>query len=140
MVRISDIDLLKYLIRNARTPYTKIASELGVSEAAIRKRIKRLENRGVIKKYTIEVDIKALGYNIDVLIGIDTLPEKFIDTIKILTDREDVIELYTSTGDHMMMIRMWFKDSNELNNFIKYLNSIDGVTRVCPAIILEKIK
>jgi len=140
MVRISDIDLLKYLIRNARTPYTKIASELGVSEAAIRKRIKRLENKGVIKKYTIEVDIKALGYNIDVLIGIDTLPEKFIDTIKILTDREDVIELYTSTGDHMMMIRMWFKDSNELNNFIKYLNSIDGVTRVCPAIILEKIK
>jgi len=132
--------LIKYLIRNARTPYTKIAEELGVSEAAIRKRVRRLEEKGIIKKYTIEVDIKALGYNIDVLIGIDTSPEKFIDTIKILADREDVIELYTSTGDHMMMIRMWFKDSNELNNFIKYLNFIDGVTRVCPAIIIEKIK
>ena len=140
MVRISDIKLIKILLTNSRLPYTKIADELGVTEAAIRKRIKKLESQGVIKKYTIYVDPKAMGYNYDVLIGLDTTPEKFISILNILKEDEKVIELYTSTGDHMILIRTWLKDSKELDSYIKYLESMEGVTKVCPAIIIERIK
>ncbi|HEW94095.1 transcriptional regulator [Candidatus Geothermarchaeota archaeon] len=140
MVRISDIKLIKILLTNSRLPYTKIADELGVTEAAIRKRIKKLESQGVIKKYTIYVDPKAMGYNYDVLIGLDTTPEKFISILNILKEDEKVIELYTSTGDHMILIRTWLKDSKELDSYIRYLESMEGVTKVCPAIIIERIK
>ena len=140
MVRISDIKLIKYLLNDARMPYTKLAKELGVSEAAVRKRIKTLEERGVIRKFTIDVNPKALGYGLDVLIGLDTIPEKYVKVIETLKNLDEVIDLYTATGDHMIMFRIWFKDTDGLNKFIKYLEGIDGVTRICPAILLERIK
>jgi len=140
MVRISDLKLIKILMKNSRLPYTKIASNLGVTEAAIRKRVKALEEKGVIRRFTIDVNPKALGYDLDVLIGIDTTPEKYLKILEILRDLDEIIDLYTSSGDHMILFRAWFKNTEELNEFVHNLESIDGVTRVCPAILLEKLK
>ncbi|HDJ89760.1 MAG TPA: Lrp/AsnC family transcriptional regulator [Thermoprotei archaeon] len=140
MVRISNLQLLKILRENARIPYTEIARILGVSETAIRKRIRKLEKDGVIKKYTIEIDPKKIGYNVTALIGIDTAPEYLFQTIERLKNMDEVISLYSSSGDHMILIEGWFKDSNELSIFIRKLEKMNGVLRICPAIILEKIK
>lgn len=140
MVRISDIKLIKLLMDNARTPYTKLADELGVSEGAVRKRIKVLEKRGIIRKFTVDVDPKTLGYKLDTLIGVDTTPEKYLSIVEELRRMKEIVELYTSAGDHMLMFRMWFKDSEDLNKFINSLGKMDGVTRVCPAILLEKLR
>ncbi|MEM1517523.1 MAG: Lrp/AsnC family transcriptional regulator [Nitrososphaerota archaeon] len=140
MVRITNHDLIKLLREDARRSYTELAGVFGVSEAAVRKRIRKLEEEGVIKKYTVVVDLRKLGYNVHVLIGIDASPEKFLYIVDELKKIEEVINLYTSTGDHMMLAECWFKDSQELSEFVKKINKLDGVTRVCPAIILEKIK
>lgn len=140
MVRISDPEIIQILMRNARTPYVKIAKMLGVSETAIRKRVKKLEKRGVIKRYTIEVDPKKIGFEIRALIGIDTKPERFISTLEKLKVMEEIISLYSASGDHMILAECWFKDSRELTAFIRKLEDMEGVTRVCPAIILEKVK
>lgn len=140
MVRITNHDLLKVLREDARKPYTELAGIFGVSEAAVRKRIRKLEEEGVIKRYTVVVDLRKLGYNVHVLMGIDASPEKFLRIVDELKEMEEVVNLYTSTGDHMILAECWFKDSQELSEFVKRLNKLDGVTRVCPAIILEKIK
>jgi len=68
-------------MENSRTPIMKIAEKLGVSETAIRKRIRKMEKNGIIKKYTVEIDPRKLGYNVIALIGLDTTPEKLITTI-----------------------------------------------------------
>ncbi|HIQ49660.1 MAG TPA: Lrp/AsnC family transcriptional regulator [Nanoarchaeota archaeon] len=140
MVRISEKKLIEILQENARLPFVKIAKKLGVSEAAVRKKLSLLEKKGVIKKYTIEIDPKKLGFEIVCLIGIDTLPEKLISIVEKLVKRKEVKHLYTASGDHMILIESWFRNSKELTEFIKELESMKGVTRVCPAIILEKIK
>lgn len=140
MVRISDYDIVKVLMDNARLSYVKIAEIFGVSEAAIRKRVKKLEETGVIKKYTVEVDPRKLGFEIKALIGVDSTPERFIHLVNELKTMDNVISLYTASGDHMIIIECWFKNSGELSEFIKLLEEKRGVTRVCPAIILEKIK
>jgi len=140
MVRFSDFELIKLLMENSRTPYVKLGELLGVSETAIRKRVKRLEEEGVIRRYTIEVDPKKLGFKVNALIGLDTVPERLIAVIEELKAMEDVLSLYSASGDHMLLLECWFKDSEELARFVKRLESIRGVTRVCPAIILEKLK
>lgn len=140
MVRISDYDIVRVLMDNARLSYVKIAEIFGVSEAAIRKRVKKLEKAGVIKKYTVEVDPRKLGFEIKALIGVDSTPERFIHLVNELKTMDNVISLYTASGDHMIIIECWFKNSGELSEFIKLLEEKRGVTRVCPAIILEKIK
>ena len=140
MVRFSDFELIKLLMKNSRTPYVKLGELLGVSETAIRKRVRKLEEEGVIKRYTIEVDPKKLGFKVNALIGLDTVPERFIAVIEELKAMEEVLGLYSASGDHMILLECWFKDSDELTRFVKRLESIRGVTRVCPAIILEKLK
>ncbi|MCS7365667.1 MAG: Lrp/AsnC family transcriptional regulator [archaeon GB-1867-035] len=140
MVRISDLELLKILRKNARTPFLQIAKMLGVSETAIRKRVRKLERKGIIKKYTIEVDLRKIGFEINALIGIDTKPEYFIPTLEKLKNMKEVQSLYSASGDHMILIECWFRNSHELTEFTKKLSSMEGIVKICPAIILEKIK
>ncbi len=140
MVRISNFELIKELMKNSRIKYTELAKRFDVSEAAIRKRIKQLEKDGVIKSYTLVVDHKKLGFQIDALIGIDTAPEKYVRVIEMLNNDENVLELYSTSGDHMIMIRVWFRDYNELSEYVKRLEQDPRITRVCPATIVERLK
>lgn len=140
MVRISNLELLKLLRGNSRISFVDIARHFHVSETAVRKRVKKLEEEGIIRKYTIEIDPKKIGMNIDSLIGIDTLPEKYIQTIEKLREMEEVITLCSSSGDHMILIECWFENSKELAKFVKKLEAMEGIVKICPAVIIEKMK
>ena len=140
MVRIPKEKLIEELRKNSRITNVDLANKFKVSETAIRKAIKRLEKSGIILSYNIEVDYKKLGYNVHALIGIDTTPETYLDIINLLDSDKRVFNLYSSTGDHMLMFESWFKNTKELDNYIKELNKIKGIVKICPAILLEKIK
>ncbi|MCD6549712.1 Lrp/AsnC family transcriptional regulator [Candidatus Micrarchaeota archaeon] len=140
MVRISNIKLIKELMKNSRIKYVELAKMFGVTETAVRKKIHRLEEDGVIIGYTVIIDPKILGYNVDALIGLDTTPESYLNTLERLTKMDKVISVYSSSGDHMILIRVWLKDYRELSRFVRRLEGMEGVTRVCPATIIEKIK
>ncbi|HIP90348.1 MAG TPA: Lrp/AsnC family transcriptional regulator [Candidatus Nanopusillus sp.] len=140
-IDVIDLKILQILSENARTPYTRIARILGLSEAAIRKRVKRLERKGVIEGYTIKINYKLLGYNV-AWIGIDTVPERMISVLEKVSriDKNILQSIYTSVGDHDIMLEIVYKDYKEINELVKNLERIDGVIRVCPAILIEKIK
>ncbi|UCC91830.1 MAG: Lrp/AsnC family transcriptional regulator [Candidatus Aenigmatarchaeota archaeon] len=140
MVRISNLELTKLLWENSRISFVSLAKHFGVSETAVRKRIRKLEEEGVIRKYTVEVDPKKIGLNIDALIGIDTKPERYIQTIETLKGMKEVMTLCSSSGDHMILIECWFEDSKELAEFVRSLEKMEEITRICPAVIIEKIK
>ncbi|KAA0000139.1 MAG: Lrp/AsnC family transcriptional regulator, partial [Thermoplasmata archaeon] len=124
-----------------RTPYTQIAKEIGLSEGAIRKRVESLEKKGVIKKYIAIIDPKKIGYNSITLLGLDAEPTKLFDIANEIAKIEEAKNVYLSTGDHMIMAEIWAKDGKELSDILaNKIAKIDGVKRICPAIILEKIK
>jgi Lrp/AsnC family transcriptional regulator for asnA, asnC and gidA len=140
MVRISNLELLLALRENSRTPFLQLARRFGVSETAVRKRVKKLEQEGVIKKYTIEVDTKKIGYDVNALIGVDTKPENYMSAIERMKKMREVACMCSSSGDHMILCECWFKNSKELSKFVKKLEHIEGVTKICPAIRTEHIK
>ncbi len=136
-----DIRIIQMLREDARMSYTNMAKKLNITEAAVRKRVKNLESKGVIKKYTVEVDSSKLGYNIVSLTGVDTDPEKFLEVAKRLKDEDFARSVYITTGDHMIMTEIWAKDGDELTHIIsEKIGKLPGVKKICPAIILEKIK
>ncbi len=136
-----DIKIIELLLQNSRISYTEIGKILGVSEATVRKRVENLERNGVIRKYTIEVDPTKLGYKIVAITGVDTEPQHFLTVARKLAEMEEVKWVATSTGDHMIMTEIWAKDGEELARIIsEKIGKIEGVTKICPAIILEKIK
>ncbi|NJE04079.1 HTH-type transcriptional regulator LrpA [Thermococcus sp. MV11] len=133
--------IIEMLTKDARTPFTEIAKVLGISETAVRKRVKALEEAGVIKQYTVVVDPSKLGYNLVSLTGVDTLPEKIFDVAEKLKEFDFVRDVYLTSGDHMIMAEVWAKDGEDLSDIISNkIGRLDGVTKVCPAIILEKLK
>jgi len=140
MVRISNLELVKLLMENSRRSYVELARLLGVTEAAIRKRVRRLEEEGVIRGYTIDVDPKRLGYEIICFLGLDIAPESYMRMLEVLRGRNEVVKLYSTSGDHNILAECWFRSLDELNKFVKELESLPGLIRACPAIVLQRLK
>lgn len=133
--------IIEMLTEDARTPFTEIAKVLGISETAVRKRVRALEEAGVIKQYTVVIDPSKLGYNLVSLTGIDTLPERIFEVASKLKEFDFVRNVYLTSGDHMIMVEIWAKDGNDLSDIISNkIGKIEGVLKVCPAIILERLK
>jgi len=136
-----DRRIIEILEKNARTPFTQIAREVGLSEGAVRKRVEALERKGVIRKYVAVVDPKKLGYNNVTILGLDVDPTKLLDIANEVAKIKEVRTVCLSTGDHMIMAEIWAKDGKELSEILaKKIGKIDGIKRLCPAILLEKIK
>jgi len=84
------------------------------------------------------INYKDLGLNL-AWIGIDTKPDKLFKVIENIKELKNIKNIYTTTGDHNIILEILYKEQNELKEIIKKLESMDGVTRVCPAILVEKI-
>ncbi len=135
-----DLMIINMLKENSRIPYTDIARRLGISDVAVLKRIRKLEQLGVIKKYTIVVDPKKLGYNAVSITGIDSEPEHLFNVLEELKDKDYVNFLALTSGDHSIIAIIWARDSRELARIHDEISKIPGVKRVCPALILDILK
>ena len=70
--------ILELLSKNARIPYSEIAKKLGISETAVRKRVRKLEEKGIIEGYTLRINPVKIGYKSIAHVGIDTDPNSFL--------------------------------------------------------------
>lgn len=135
-----DLSIIEYLLKNSRTPFMEIARKLKVSESTIRKRVDKLEEKGMIKSYSLVIDTNKLGFGNIALIGVDVAPEKYLDVAKKLSEFEEIKYAASTTGDHMFMLEVVARNDDELRAFSNKLKGIDGVTRICPAIIKDTLK
>ncbi|MEA1904494.1 MAG: Lrp/AsnC family transcriptional regulator [Candidatus Hadarchaeota archaeon] len=141
MIDERDMHIIDALRRDARTPYTEIAKKLEISEATVRNRVRTLERKGVIRKFTVLLDPAKLGYQTVALVGADVDPDRLLGAARRLSKIEHVKNMALTTGDHMIMMKVWAKDGKELTDILaNRVGKIQGVKRICPAIILERIK
>ena len=68
-----DERLIEALSRNARMPLKSLAEAAGLSSPSAAERIRRLEERGVISAFTVDLDLKALGYPLQAIVRILSL-------------------------------------------------------------------
>lgn len=69
----TDKKILNLLKENARIPYSEIAQEVSLSPPAVKERITKMENTGIIDKYTIHINHKKLGKSIIAFIMFETI-------------------------------------------------------------------
>ena len=136
-----DLKILGLLLKDGRMSFTNIAEKLRVNEATVRKRISALQRDGVIKRFTVVVDHAKLGMNTVAIVGIEADPTKLLDIAQKLCDFKELKCVATSSGDHMIMAEVWTKNGKELTKLMsEKIGKIEGVERICPALILEKLK
>lgn len=135
-----DIKIIKMLRKNARTSLSEIGKNIGISDVAVLKRLRKLEKEGVISGYTVTLNPRKLGYNSVSMTGINVQPEHLFKLIVYLRDRPEVVYLAVTTGDHTIMAVIQARDADELARIHEELEKYPGVVSVRPAIIVEEIK
>jgi len=135
-----DKKLLELLQKDAKTPYSKLSKELGVSEATIHLRIKRLRERGVIKAFQAIVDPEKVGKGIVAIIAITADPKKFNEVLEQLKELEDVYEIYDVTGEYYAILKIRVGSREELARLLDKIGSIDGILSTRTMYVLRTIK
>ena len=133
--------ILNVLEEDAQASYADIAERAEVSKPTVRKYINRLEEDGIIVGYSADVDPKKLSSQSIALVGIEVASECYVEATKALKTLDAIEELYSSSGDHMLMAEVRAPDGDALGEIISdQIASIDGVTAAHPSFLQERLK
>lgn len=114
-----DWRLLDLLHADARTSIRALARQVGMSAGAISERLERLEARGIIRGYRIDVDPAALGYGMQVLVGIQVAQNRpLADTIAELLTVPEVTDVDMVTGRWDLSVRLQVRDQSHLREVL----------------------
>jgi Lrp/AsnC family transcriptional regulator for asnA, asnC and gidA len=140
---ITDLKILKALREDAKQTYVSIGKQLGIAHSTVYDRIKRLEQSGIIKKYTTVIDAEKLGTkSIMALMTIYTDPKESEKVAESLSKADEVLEVYTSLSEELLIIAKVVAENQEsLHAFIAYsVAPLPGVLRIRTSIVTKKFK
>lgn len=135
-----DKQILKILQEDAETPYSQISAKLGISKAAVHKRLKELKKRGAIRKICAIVDPKMLGKGLKAFVGISTEPGACPVVIEKLRERYEVLEIHEIAGEHDLLLKVVVNDTEHLNVFLHEIDKLPGVSGSRTFVVLKTEK
>jgi len=107
--------LLEALTRDARMSLKALAAHAGLSAPSAADRIKRLQERGIITGFTVEIDPAALGYALEVIVRIRPLPGNLHVVQKLIEDTAAITACDKVTGDDCFVARLHARSIGELD-------------------------
>jgi DNA-binding Lrp family transcriptional regulator len=135
-----DIRILSLLQEDSRLSFNKIASKLGISVGTAFNHVKNLEKEGILKGYTVILDLTKLDYGYTALMLIQAEGEHLTDVENEIAKAANVVAVYDITGDYDAAVIAKFKDRSSLNAFIKDLITIPHIKRTVTNVALNVIK
>ena len=135
-----DRQILSMLMDNAKIPYTEIAKRLYVSGGTVHVRMKKLEDAGVVKGYSVDVDYAKLGYDISAFLGIYLDKSSLYKEVVAALERiPEVVAAYYSTGLYSIFLRIICRDTNHLREVLhEKIQKIEGIQRTETFISLDE--
>lgn len=123
-----DRGVLRLLQEDGRMSYTELARRLKVPESTVRLRVKRLLEKGVIRKFAALINPFKAGYGIVAFIAVDIEPGKVKSAVEELSRLREVDVLGIATGAHDVLMQVTVRDLQELENFLlEKLGRIEGI-------------
>lgn len=133
-----DEKIIKILHNDARKPFVEIANTIGLSESAVRRRVKNLIDNNIIKKFTIELNNSEKTSAIT-LISVASSSDTSTVTSKLL-NLEGVDVIYEITGQYDIAAIISAPAISEINSYIDEVRKIEGVSDTNTVIILKTLK
>src|SRR5205807_5064319 len=115
---IDDIDqrIIEALQQDGRRPFTKIAADLGISEASVRQRVSNLINNQVMQIVAVTNPIK-LGFSLASMIGIRVSGDRLMEVAQEISAFDEVIYLILCTGSFDMLAEVVCRDTTTYSTF-----------------------
>ena len=140
MVDEVDAKILQQLAKNARQSYRQIARKIRVSTGTVLTRIKRLEEMGIIRGYSVILDTERLGYQLTALTEIVVSKGKLLEMEREIARLSSVCAVYDITGTTDAIVIGKFRNREELSNFTKSLLAMPFVERTNTHLVLTTVK
>lgn len=137
MVDSIDSKLLEILKENARLSFADLGRKINLSPSAVRERIQKMEDIGVIKKYSVEIDNQKIGYDIEAFILLKVFQGQLKHVIQQITTFPEVTTAHRITGSQNIHLKVALKNQLELQKLIDQLMSFGDTNTF---LILSKIE
>jgi Lrp/AsnC family transcriptional regulator, leucine-responsive regulatory protein len=117
---LDDLDktIIRLLETNSRCALKEISAATGLSSPSVSERMRRLEERGIIRSFTVEVDPKTLGYSLQAIVRIRPLPGMLHVVERIIQDIPEFTECDKVTGDDCFIARLCFRSMEQLDGIL----------------------
>ena len=135
-----DFQIINEMMETAEISYAELGKKLFVSGGTIHVRIKKMEEMGIVKGTKLDVDLKAIGYDVCAFIGIYLEKSSLYDVVvKELRKIPHIVRLNYTTGNYSMFAEIVCKDISQLR-FVLHdeLQKIRGIERTETFISLEE--
>lgn len=130
-----DREILTILRRDARTPYTEIAEQVGTSEGTVRNRVEQLIDRGTIERFTIATRTGNVRAMIEIGVDVDVETGQLSER---LTEWEQVDFVWQVSGEEDIVLIVDATDTATLNDIIADARDLDEVVSTKTRLILDE--
>jgi len=132
--------VLSEYLRDSRQSYREVAKKVGVSSGTVVSRVRELEEKGIVKRYTLLLDYEKLGYELTAITEIIISRGKMLDVGEEIAKMGQTCGVYNITGDSDIMVVGKFKTRKELSDFTKKILTIPNVERTKTHLVLNTLK
>ncbi len=130
-----DREILNVLRRDARTPYTEIATIVGTSEGTVRNRVERLEDTNVIERFTVSTRTGNVKAMVEISVAVD------VDTTAVsecMAEWNEVDFVWQVSGEEDIVLVVDAADTRGVNDLITKARSLEEVKSTKTRLILEE--
>jgi len=136
----TDKKILKNLLDDARFSSRQIAKNVGVSVGTVLSRIKKMEDDGIIKGYSVVLDHEKLGYELTVVTEITVSKGRLTEMENEIAKLPNVCGVYDVTGLTDAVIIAKFRNREDLGRFTKQLLALPYIERTNTHVALTTVK
>jgi Lrp/AsnC family transcriptional regulator for asnA, asnC and gidA len=142
LVGLDDADkkILAELQQDARASFKAIAEDIGVSEATVFVRVKKLKEAGILKGFRAIVDPSAVGKPLTAFILVRAQPKIYQSVLNSLKQVDDIYEIFDVTGQFYSVLKVRTTGTDQLSKIIDEIEKIEGVAGTETIIVLRTVK
>jgi len=117
---LDDLDrrIVEILVVDARISLKELAQRVKLSSPSVSERLLRLEERGVIRSFTVDIDPQAMGYTLQAIVRIKPLPGKLNAVQKLIEEIPEFSECDKVTGDDCFIGRLHLRSIAQLDQIL----------------------
>jgi Lrp/AsnC family transcriptional regulator, leucine-responsive regulatory protein len=110
-----DNRIIDLLVLNSRASLKELGKATDLSSPSVADRVRRLEEKGVIRSFTVDVDPEALGYSLQAIVRVRPLPGMLHIVERLIQDTPEFIECDKVTGDDCFIAKLCFRSMAQLD-------------------------
>lgn len=135
-----DRKIVAWLQRDGRASFSEIGATVGLSASAVKRRVDRLRQDGVITGFAAMTDPRALGWTTEAFVALFCEGRTEPDRIRTAVSKlPEVVAAYTVTGDHDALVHLRVRDTSHLEDALQRIRSEPIITNTRSLVVLTRL-